>query len=163
MPGNRHSYRRDRQTIHRFEIVAKDAKSKFLEDVRRGRNFEAEERAGWSHIARQHIAFESATAWGLKRGRVDIKIDEDAGYIAVVETKATDWDNLKPHRIRPTAQRHARQVWRYIDDHVENRGKEVCPALVYEYEPKELPIRAEVEQILNNSLIQVVWRKGQRS
>jgi Holliday junction resolvase-like predicted endonuclease len=141
--------------------MAKKTESRFSEDVRRGRRFEAEERAGWRHIARQNIAFEAATAWGPKRGRIDIKIDEDAGYIAIVEIKATDWDRLKRDRIRATARRHSRQIWRYVDDHVENQGKEVCPALVYEYEPSDARVRAEVEQVLNDCLIQVVWRKGQ--
>ena len=142
--------------------MAKTRKSKFLENVRRGRKFEAEERAGWNHIAREHIKFESPTAWSSKRGRVDIKVDEGESYIAIVEIKGTDWDNLKLQRIRPTAQRHARQVLRYADDYLENHGKEVCPALVYEYEPTDPGVRAEVEQILNDCLIQVVWRKGQR-
>ncbi len=143
--------------------MARTAKSKFLGNVRRGRKFEAEERAGWNHIAKEHIKVESPTTWHSKRGRVDIKIDEGENYIAIIEVKGTDWDNLRPQRIRSTAQRHARQVWRYVDDHVENHGKEVCPALVYEYIPKDPSVRAEVEQILNDRFIQVVWRKEQPS
>ena len=143
-------------------MVAKTPKSKFLENVRRGREFESEERAGWSHIAREHIKFESPTTWASRRGRVDIKVDEGESYIAIIEVKATLWDNLKPQSIRPTAQRHVRQIWRYADDQLENHGKEVCPALVYEYEPTDPSVRAEVEQILNDCLIQVVWRKDHR-
>jgi hypothetical protein len=141
--------------------MVKDASSKFLRDVHRGREFEAEERAGWGHIDEGNIKFESPTIRGAKRGRIDIKIDENLPYIAIIETKATDWDNLKSHRIKATAQRHSRQIWRYIDDYLDNRGKEVCPALVYEFEPKDSRIKEEVEKILNDALIQVVWRKGQ--
>lgn len=143
--------------------MTKTRKSNFLQNIRRGRSFEAEERAGWDHIAGKHIKFESATAWDSKPGRVDIKIDEGESYIAIIEIKATNWDNLKRQRIRCTAQRHVRQVWRYIDDHIESHGKEVCPALVYEFEPRDRRVKAEVEQILNDRFIQVVWRKGQRS
>jgi hypothetical protein len=132
---------------------------KFRSNIRRGRRFEAEEKAGWGHIAQKHIAFEASTSSGGKGGRIDIKIDENLGYIALVEVKATDWNKLRHHRIRPTAQRHARQVWRYAEDFVDSRGKDVCPAVVYEYEPKDSHIRAEVEQIFNDRMIQVVWRK----
>lgn len=143
--------------------MAKTAKSKFLENVRRGRKFEAEERAGWNHIEKEHVKFEAPTSCGSKRGRVDIKIDEGETYIAIIEIKGTDWAHLKPQRVRFTAQRHARQIWRYVDDYLDNHGKEVCPALVYEYEPEDPTVRAEVEQILNDRCIQVVWRKEKRS
>ncbi len=131
----------------------------FQEYCRRGRAFEAEERAGWGHIPREHIQFEAATAWGSRRGRIDIRID-DGTDIAVVEIKATNWDRLKRGTIRRTALRHARQIWRYIDDHVETQGKSVSPGIVYEYEPKDDAIRMEIERVINDRCVQVVWRKG---
>ncbi len=131
----------------------------FRKNIRRGQKFEAEEKAGWNHIPRRHKEFESQTAFGTKCGRIDIKIDESKGYVTIIEIKATEWDRLMPHRIRPTAQRHACQIWRYISDYVDTQGRDVCPALVYEFEPKDPCIRKLVEQILSDRLIQVVWRK----
>ena len=84
----------------------------FEENIRRGRRFETEEKAGWSHIPRDQIQCEATTTWESKRGRIDIKIDERDGSVAIVEIKATNWDALMPKSIRPTAHRHARQVWR---------------------------------------------------
>src|SRR3712207_1681335 len=98
----------------RMRKASKPPSQKFHDDIRRGRAFEADERAGWDHVAREHIAFESPTSFGDKRGRIDIKIDEGEDYVVVVEIKATDWDKLKRDRVRATAQRHARQIWRYI-------------------------------------------------
>ena len=134
--------------------------STFQENVRRGRRFEAEERAGWSHLPKQHIQWEASTTWASKRGRIDIKIDQRDGSAAIVEIKATDWDGLPPKRIRPTAQRHARQVWRYINDYVELQRKDVCAGVVYENEPSQDQVRALVEQVLNERFIQAVRRKG---
>lgn len=129
---------------------------------RRGRAFEAEERAGWDHVPREHIQFEVSTRWQSKRGRIDIRID-DGKDIAVVEIKATDWDRLKPGTIRSTALRHARQIWRYIDDHVETQGRSVDPGIVYEFEPTDDAIRLEVERAINGRCVQVVWRKGRQA
>lgn len=72
--------------------------------------------------------------------------------------KATDWDGLRPQNIRPIALRHARQVWRYINDLVETHGKSVFAGIVYEREPRNLEIRVQVEEILNGRFIQVAWR-----
>ncbi len=128
------------------------------QNIRRGRKFEKKERADWGHIAPEHRKFEAATKWESKRGRIDIKIDEGETFIAIIELKATDWNRIRRKNIRATAQRHARQVWRYIDDYVENHGKEVCPSLVYERAPRSSELQAEIEGILNDRLIQVVWR-----
>jgi hypothetical protein len=76
-------------------------------------------------IARVLIQFEAATAWGSRHGRIDIRID-DGTDIAVVEIKATNWDRLKRGTIRRMALRHARQIWRYIDDPSRRRGNR-CP------------------------------------
>jgi hypothetical protein len=133
--------------------------SVFQENMRRGRHFEAAERKGWRHFAKEHRHYEAVTAWASRRGRIDIKIDEHDGVVAIVEIKATDWDALKRASIGRTAQRHVRQVWRYINDHVENQAKEVCAGVVYKHEPKNRETRFRVEQILNDRFIQVAWRK----
>jgi hypothetical protein len=132
----------------------------FLERVQRGRRFEAEEHTGWAHIPKGQIQFEAKTRWQSKCGRIDILISEADGSASIIENKATDWDSLKPHRIMPTVKRHARQVWRYVNDFVEGQAKQVCPGIVYEREPKSRTLRAFIENELNEYAIQVVWRKG---
>lgn len=132
---------------------------RFIENIRRGRKFEREEKAGWKHIGMDREKFEAPTIWGSKSGRIDIKIDEGLPFIAIIEMKATDWNRISRTNIRSTVQRHARQIWRYIDDYVENRGRDVCPSLVYERPPRSDRVKTEIEGILNERFIQVVWRK----
>jgi hypothetical protein len=98
---------------------------------------------------------------GPKRGRVDVRVDETDGSVSTVELKATDWDGMKPDRIRPNALRHARQVWRYISTEVET-GTDVCAGVVYQWTPSSEAVRNTVEETLNERLIQVVWRTGRR-
>jgi hypothetical protein len=139
--------------------MSSNRRRRFTQAVSRGRRFEAEERAGWSHIPRDQIGFEASTHWEGRRGRIDILIRDEDGSVAIAEVKATDWDRIRPHRIRPTALRHARQIWRYIEDHNTTQNRSVSPALVYEYPPRRQGVRAQVEQLLNDRFIQVVWRK----
>jgi hypothetical protein len=108
---------------------------RFSENVQRGRRFEREKRAQWGHIPGQRVHIEARTEWKGKRGRIDIRIDEDDGSVSIIELKATDWDSVKPHRLRATAHRHARQVWRYINDHFAS-ATDVNPGIVYAQQPK---------------------------
>lgn len=135
-------------------------KRNYLVDTQRGRLFEMEERAGWDHVPKEFVSHETQTEWLTKKGRIDIRIDEQDGVVTIVELKATDWDRQKPERLRPNALRHARQVWRYINDYVENRGKVVFAGIVYENEPRSEAVRLAVEEIVNAKFIQVAWRKG---
>ena len=139
-----------------------DKKAKFRVDVARGRKFEVCERAEWAHEA-EKLDFEASTEWKDKSGRIDIKINEEDGSISIVELKATDWDRIKRSRIRTTALRHARQVWRYVNDAVLTESREVCAGVVYEREPSDEIVREEVEAALNERLLQVVWRTPSRS
>ena len=38
-------------------------------------------------------------------------------------------------------------------------GISVCPGLVYEKEPSDAALKVQVEEILNDRMIQVVWRE----
>jgi hypothetical protein len=132
----------------------------FRKRVRRGRKFEQWERKFWHEGANKLAEFEADTRWKGKRGRVDIRlVDAEEGHTVVVEIKATDWDVMKSHRVRPNALRHARQIWRYIE--AELKRHSVLPALIYPRSPKTPGRKQEVEQILNDRLIQVVWRDEQ--
>lgn len=139
--------------------MKKDKKShQFFKNVGRGRKFEEWERSQWNSGVNTAAEFEAFTQWEGKRGRVDIRLRlEEDGHTVIVEIKATNWDRLKEHRVRPTALRHARQIWRYIEDHLS--PLDVIPAIVYPSPPKKPGRKEEIEEILNDRLIQVIWRE----
>ena len=130
----------------------------FIKRVNQGRKFEEWERSHWDSKLNSAREFEAPTRWAGKGGRVDIrlKLDED-GSVVIIEIKATNWDKLKEHRIRPTALRHSRQIWRYIEAHLS--PLDVIPAIVYPSPPTVLGRKAQIEEILNERGIQVVWRE----
>lgn len=129
----------------------------FQKQIKRGRDFEKRERSQWSPEGSEELAFEAPSRWKGKRGRIDIRLfDAEEGYTVVVELKATDWDKMRPHRVRPNALRHARQIWRYIE--AELRDNDVIPALVYPSPPESPGRKQEIEAILDERSIQVVWR-----
>ena len=139
--------------------MKKDQKSlEFHKRVGRGRKFEKWERSQWTGDVNSAAEFEASTQWQGKRGRVDIRLKlEEDGQTVIVEIKATDWDRLMEHRIRPTALRHARQIWRYIEDHLD--PLDVTPAIVYPSPPTVSGRKEQIEEILNERGIQVVWRE----
>lgn len=130
----------------------------FLRRIKRGRHFEGWERAFWDGDLNSLARFEAQTVHKGKEGRVDILLyDRDEGNAIVVELKATNWDDMEPHRVRPNALRHARQLWRYIHAELEDDW-EALPALVYPRTPKTPGRKESVESALHDRLIQVVWR-----
>jgi hypothetical protein len=134
------------------------AQQNFLKSVRRGRKFEGWERSHWKGGINDDAKFEAATKWNGKRGRVDIRLRmEEDGQIVIVEIKATNWDRMKSHRIRPNALRHANQIWRYIEAHLS--PSDVVPAIVYPSPPKTSGRKEQVELLLEERGIQVVWRE----
>ena len=131
---------------------------KFLERVKRGRKFEDWERSHWNNELNSAAEFEAPTEWEGKRGRIDIKLQlEEDGSVVIVEIKATDWDKVKENRVRPCVLRHARQIWRYFEAHL--TPLDVTPALVYPALPVIPGRKEQIEEILNERGIQVVWRE----
>ena len=128
----------------------------------RGKQFELLEKAEWHGVRNGRVSFEHALGVGKgRRGRIDILIDElgqDALgiYETVIEVKATDWDVMADHRVRPNVLRHARQVMRYVYPFLE-RGVGVCPAIVYPRAPSSRERRMRIEAALEERWIQVVW------
>jgi len=131
---------------------------RFSERVQRGRAFERWERSFWRDAEHEGAQFEPSTEWKGKYGRIDIKLDQaEEGLAVVVELKATNWDKMSSYRVRPNALRHARQLWRYVESELAE-GHDVIPAMVYPVEPQTPGRKEEIEAILNDLGIQVVWR-----
>ena len=130
----------------------------FLERVKRGRKFEKWERSHWNGNLNSVAEFEAPTQWKGKRGRVDIRLKlEEDGNTVILEIKATNWDKIKKERVRSTAMRHARQIWRYIEDHLD--PMDVTPAIVYPSPPITAGLKEQIEEILDEKGIQAVWRE----
>jgi hypothetical protein len=138
----------------------KDSSKNFLQRIQRGRRFEIWEREQWIGKLNERAVAEALTEWKGKRGRIDIKLfDEDENHTVIVELKATDWDGMKPHRVRSNVLRHARQVWRYIEGELASLVEsEVIPAIVYPKSPITPGRKNMIEEILHEHWIQVVWR-----
>lgn len=128
-----------------------------IERLQIGKIFEALEKSGWIDLADGTPQFEAPTQWQGKKGRVDIRLAfPEKNMIVLVEIKATNWDAMRPHRVRPNALRHVRQLWRYIEADLD--PMDVIPAIVYPAAPLDPVRKQEVERILGDHLIQTVWR-----
>ena len=129
-----------------------EAHEAFRKRVKVGRRFEMWERSRWNDPGHEGVETEAPTLWKGRCGRIDLRlVDEEEGHSVVVETKATDWDKMAPHRVRPNALRHARQLWGYIDAELE--GGAVLPALVYPAQPNTPGRKKEIEAILHERSI----------
>lgn len=125
--------------------------------LRRGRAFEQREKSGWTKLDEGEAQFEATTEWRGRRGRIDIRIPFE-GWSTHVELKATDWERMKPHRVRPNLRRHLRQVFRYVDAEVA-AGRDVCPGIIYARAPCATARRREVETFFRENGVQLVWRQ----
>jgi hypothetical protein len=134
------------------------AQERFKKPPRRGRGFQTWEESKWNGPGHKAVEREAGTKWKGKRGRIDLRlVDREEGHSVLVEIKASYWDRMAPHRVRPNALRHARQLWRLVDAELE--GGPVLPAIVYPVEPETPGRKEEIEAILHERSIQVVWRE----
>lgn len=133
------------------------SKKEFLRRISRGRRFEQLEKSKWLVGVEEEPLFETPAGRLGNKGRVDICIDDpEKDYVVVVEIKASDWDKMKPHRVRPNALSHVRQIWRYIEAFVSPRA--VHAGLVYPNSPTTPGRKEEIESILDENSIAAVWR-----
>jgi hypothetical protein len=131
----------------------------FAENIRRGRRFEKQERPQWVGDESISVKIEAPTQLKGKRGRIDIRLfDAEEGHAIIIELKATDWDKMTAHRVRPNALRHARQIWRYIETESDVLAHKVTPGIIYPVAPKTPGRKEEIETILGEQSIEVVWR-----
>jgi hypothetical protein len=135
------------------------------EILRRGKEFHRRVRESWLESAEGAIHPERSIlltrrnpcAFGHRRGRLDLLIDEVGGFVAVVEVKSTHWDSVRPSNRRKLMSAHRRQVWRYIDEFLDVAGVDVCPGVIYPSVPLTPGLREDVETYLNDRGLQVVW------
>ncbi len=123
----------------------------------RGKQFELAENAEWQELSDMRVTLQhSLKVQQGGRGRIDILIEEDDGSYSIIEVKATNWDDMAEHRVRPNILRHARQVMRYVYPFWE-RGVDVCPGMIYPRAPRSIGRKLQVEAALAERSIQVVW------
>lgn len=136
------------------------------EQLRRGKEFHRLVQADWAgtvadetvrpeHTIRLDLLPRSGTR--IRRGRIDIFIDQINDFVTVVEIKATNWDAVKRKNRRKLLGSHRRQVLRYVDKYLDHDGVNVCAGIIYPRSPHCPGLREEVETYLNEHALQVVW------
>jgi hypothetical protein len=133
--------------------------------LQRGRAFEARVKADWALTAEGNLENEKTiellsglTREGLpRRGRMDIFVNDAGDFVVVVEIKGTDWDHILPKNIQRNLSSHRRQVWKYIDKHLERDRVNVCAGIIYPTAPRMPGLKRRVEEYLNEYGLQVVW------
>ncbi len=93
----------------------------------------------------------------IKRGRLDIFVDELGEFVSVVEIKSTDWNKIESKNIRKLLASHRRQIWNYISKYRDDEKIDVCPGIIYPNVPISNKLREDIEEYLNSYGIQVVW------
>lgn len=128
------------------------------ERLKKGREFHKQVQNTWRKEAEDKIIPEKTiTKLSGRKGRIDIFV-EDAGdnMVAVVEIKDSDWGAMKPEAVRRNVNRHAKQLFDYIDTQVE-KGLDVSLGIVFQKQPKD-PARMQlVEVLFDERGIPVVW------
>ena len=130
--------------------------------MRRGKEFHRRVQAAWKVTADGKIHAEHTIPLGfgtsgrrIRRGRLDLFVNEVGDYVTVVEIKATDWDRVK-HVVKLLGS-HRRQVWKYIEKYLEVDRADVCPGIIYPTAPSTPGLVDRIETYLNEYGIQVVW------
>ena len=93
----------------------------------------------------------------VKSGRLDLFVEDLGDFVSVVEIKSTDWDRVKPANRRRLVASHRRQIWRYIETFLDRERVDVCAGVIYPKAPQTPGLRREIEDLLNDYELQVVW------
>jgi hypothetical protein len=96
--------------------------------LRRGKEFHRRVQSDWEKTAEGKIhcehgivrALKDRNARHVRRGRLDLFVDEIGDFAAVVEIKSTNWEQVMPNNVQKLLSSHQRQVWRYVDKYVDN-------------------------------------------
>jgi len=135
-------------------------------ELRRGKEFHRRVQREWTGsvqgapIAPEHLVeleFLPRRGRRIRRGRIDVFIDQIDDFVTIIEIKGTDWDAVEPANRRKLLGAHRRQVWKYVDQYVDGRKVSVCAGVIYPAPPSEPGLKELVEGYLNEYALQVVW------
>ncbi len=134
---------------------------------RRGKDFHNRVQADWLRTAKggrprkEHVIVfgtpPSDVMKHVRRGRLDLFVDELGGFVSVVEIKSTNWDRIDQKNRQRLLASHRRQVWDYIEKYLDQDKMDVCPGIIYPRAPETAGLRERVEEYLNGYGLQVVW------
>jgi hypothetical protein len=133
------------------------------EILRRGKAFHRRVQSDWERTAKDGVVRSEHTitlgpdAVRVEKGRLDLFVEELGDFVSVVEIKSTDWDRVKPANRRRLAASHRRQIWRYIETFIGREHVDVCAGVIYPSPPRTPGLRREIEELLNDYGLQVVW------
>jgi hypothetical protein len=147
------------------------------EQLRRGREFHA--------LVQEHFRFggegynfrrEMSLRRGRRPGRADgvwtfvgassalkhaFVTDSHDNILCILEIKSTDWDRLRPERVRPNVLRHISQLYRYLDHALalidDGQIHHTSIHIVYPRAPTSIPVRHQVEDALAAACIECGW------
>ncbi len=135
--------------------------------LREGKSFHRRVQADWRASGEGSVHVERGVRLGptpgtrhVRRGRLDIFVDSVGTFVVVVEIKSTNWDRIKARNAHRLLSSHRRQVWRYIDKHLNIDRVDVVPGIIYPRRPRAATRAQEVESYLNEWGLQVVWYDG---
>lgn len=126
--------------------------------LKRGKSFHKAVQRDWQQHAEGQVGVEQSIVKPTgQSGRVDILVDAGDRLMAVVELKASRWDNMSPQAVRRNVRRQAAQIWNYIESQLE-ADKEVSPGVIFPHRPKSISRLRLVEELFEQRGIAVVWQ-----
>lgn len=99
----------------------------------------------------------SADSKHMRKGRIDIFVDQMEDFVTVVEIKSTDWDKIKTKNIKKNLASHVRQLFRYIDKFLLVDKINVCAAIIYPSGPSTPGLKEKIEEYFNDHAFPVIW------
>lgn len=134
--------------------------------LKRGKEFHRRVQDDWSGTVQEapvtaehtvQLEFLPRRGTRIRRGRIDVFVDQISDFVTIIEIKGTDWDAVKPRNRRKLLGAHRRQVMKYVDQYLDGRHVSVCAGIIYPRSPVAPGLREQVEQYLNDYGLQVVW------
>jgi DNA-binding sugar fermentation-stimulating protein len=95
------------------------------------------------------------------RGRVDLAVvtDDREKMLIIIEIKGTDWDKIRPDRVKRNVQRHIRQLLAYLDTAIgeleAGQWEGIAGALLYPSRPASAESVACIEAAAAEQAIMV--------
>ena len=99
----------------------------------------------------------SSSVRHIRKGRIDIFVDQIEDFVTIVEIKSTDWDKIKKTNRISLLGSHRRQLFRYIDKYLEFDKLNVCAGIIYPKPPLTKGLKEFIEEYFNDWAFQIVW------